>query len=320
MRMTSLDLFTTQSKKQRNTRPGKYRQISKEKNNSRKSKKARRTWCSGSKKNNSFGCVPELLVQIGQWPASSYKRVPLSLNHPSIVQDSWNEVGWIPYAGMQKRPFCVFDMNQCYSKCFVSGLCLDWFSFENSGTVIGALNQLSADIDSLSEFQRRQFDQKDCRGEEILMQRWRPFVAEGIHRVEMSRFWGMFSQKQLCKDVLSKALHFTVEFFWVFSSAVAGGWGKTIFFTQLWTASHSDLSDEDYAVWVYTGGSSPLLPAMHAILGLRKLLGTFSDVKTLAGVFSGFWWSESILEFSHCQLVFHVRNHPNQTQQFLDSI
>ena len=106
--------------------------------------------------------------------------------------------------------------------CFVSGLCLDWFSFKNSGTVIGALNQLSADIDSLSEFQRRQFDQKDCRGEEILMQRWRPFVAEGIHRVEMSRFWGMFSQKQLCKDVLSKALHFTVEFFWVFSSAVAG--------------------------------------------------------------------------------------------------
>ncbi|CAJ1342409.1 unnamed protein product [Effrenium voratum] len=30
---------------------------------------------------------------------------------------------------------------------------------------------------------------------------------------------------------------------------------------------------EKYAVWVYTEGSSPLLPAMHAILGLKKLDG-----------------------------------------------
>lgn len=85
-------------------------------------------------------------------------------------------------------------------------------SSRDNGTVIGALNQLAADMDSLSEFQRRQFEQKDSRGEDILMQRLRPFVGE-------------------------------------------------------------DLSDEDYAVWVYTGGSSPLLPAMHAILGLRKLDG-----------------------------------------------
>ncbi|CAL1161882.1 unnamed protein product [Cladocopium goreaui] len=85
-------------------------------------------------------------------------------------------------------------------------------SARDNGAVIGALNQLAADVDSLSEFQMRQFDQKDSRGEALLMQRLRAFVAE-------------------------------------------------------------DLSEEDYAVWVYTGGSSPLLPAMHAILGLRKLDG-----------------------------------------------
>ena len=47
------------------------------------------------------------------------------------------------------------------------------------GAVIGALNQLAADVDSLSEFQMRQFDQKDSRGEALLMQRLRAFVAEG---------------------------------------------------------------------------------------------------------------------------------------------
>ena len=114
---------------------------------------------------------------------------------------------------------------------------------------------------------------------------------------------------------LSKVLHFVVEFFLVFSSAVAGeGFSERLpwCFSQLWTAlAHSDLSDEDYAVWVYTGGSSPLLPAMHAILGLRKLLGTFSDVKTLAGVFSGLdWWLESILEFSHCPFFLREKTIP----------
>ena len=44
-------------------------------------------------------------------------------------------------------------------------------------------------------------------------------------------------------------------------------------FWQVSSAPLPDLSEEDYAVWVYTGGSSPLLPAMHAILGLRKLDG-----------------------------------------------
>ena len=72
----------------------------------------------------------------------------------------------------------------------------------------------------------------------------------------------------------------------MFSSAVAGGRKHFLgVFSQPLTAlAHSDLSEEDYAVWVYTGGSSPLLPAMHAILGLRKLLGTFS-VKTFARFF-----------------------------------
>lgn len=94
-------------------------------------------------------------------------------------------------------------------------------------------------------------------------------------------------------------------------SSCREGVRKDWFFSQLWTASHSDLSDEDYAVWVYTGGSSPLLPAMHAILGLRKLLGTFSDVKTLAGVFSGLdWWLESILEFSHCPFFLREKTIP----------
>ena len=37
--------------------------------------------------------------------------------------------------------------------------------------------------------------------------------------------------------------------------------------------SAADLSEEDYAIWVYTEGSSPLLPALHAILGLRSLDG-----------------------------------------------
>ena len=100
-------------------------------------------------------------------------------------------------------------------------------------------------------------------------------------------------------------------------SSCREGVRKDWFFSQLWTASHSDLSDEDYAVWVYTGGSSPLLPAMHAILGLRKLLGTFSDVKTLAGVFSGFWWSESILEFSHCQFLSTLETIPTRLNNFL---
>lgn len=82
----------------------------------------------------------------------------------------------------------------------------------DTGAVIAALNQLAADVESLSDFQMRQFDQKDSRGEAVMMQRLRPFVAEG-------------------------------------------------------------LSDEDYAVWVYTEGSSPLLPALHALLGLRQLDG-----------------------------------------------
>ena len=85
---------------------------------------------------------------------------------------------------------CVFDIIQCkmYSMCFVSVLFVDCHSFNSSGAVVGALNQLAADMDSLSEFQRRQFDQKDSRGEALLMQRLRPFVSEGIHGViEMSR-------------------------------------------------------------------------------------------------------------------------------------
>ena len=80
---------------------------------------------------------------------------------------------------------------------------MDWCSFKSSGAVIAALNQLAVDMDSLSEFQTKQFDQKDSRGEEILMQRLRPFLGEGIHRVKMSRFLEMSSEKQLCKDVLS---------------------------------------------------------------------------------------------------------------------
>eukprot|EP00434_Breviolum_minutum_P019310 symbB.v1.2.017021.t1/scaffold1316.1/size125546/11 len=76
-------------------------------------------------------------------------------------------------------------------------------SSRDNGAVIAALNQLAVDMDSLSEFQTKQFDQKDSRGEEILMQRLRPFLGEGIHRVKMSRFLEMSSEKQLCKDVLS---------------------------------------------------------------------------------------------------------------------
>ena len=107
----------------------------------------------------------------------------------------------------------------------------------------------------------------------------------------------------------------------MFSSAVAGGRKHFLgVFSQPLTAlAHSDLSEEDYAVWVYTGGSSPLLPAMHAILGLRKLLGTFS-VKTFARFFPdwiGDWkasWNFPIVFFRG------VKNHPNQTQQFVDRI
>jgi len=82
----------------------------------------------------------------------------------------------------------------------------------NNGVVISSLNQLASSIESLSEFQRSQFNDKDSRGEVIMMQRLRPFVSPNV-------------------------------------------------------------SDEEYAVWVYTEGTSPLLPALHAILGLRKLDG-----------------------------------------------
>lgn len=85
-------------------------------------------------------------------------------------------------------------------------------AMRDTGAVIAALTQLAQDVASLSNFQMQQFDQKDSRGEAVMMQRLRAFVAE-------------------------------------------------------------DLSEEDYAVWVYAEGSSPLLPALHAILGLRKLDG-----------------------------------------------
>lgn len=75
-----------------------------------------------------------------------------------------------------------------------------------------ALNQLAADINSLTEFQRDQFNQKDCRGEALMLSRLRKY-------------------------------------------------------------SYPDLQMEELAVWIYTEGSSPLLPALHAILGLRKLDG-----------------------------------------------
>jgi len=82
---------------------------------------------------------------------------------------------------------------------------------DNDG-VGAALNQLAADIDSLTEFQRDQFNQKDCRGEALMISRLRKY-------------------------------------------------------------SYPDLQMEELAVWIYTEGSSPLLPALHAILGLRKLDG-----------------------------------------------
>jgi len=82
----------------------------------------------------------------------------------------------------------------------------------NNREIVGSLFQLASDIDCLSEFQRNQFDNKDSRGEAIMMQRLRPFVSP-------------------------------------------------------------NLADTEYAVWIYTEGSSPLLPALHAILGLRKLDG-----------------------------------------------
>ena len=93
--------------------------------------------------------------------------------------------------------------------------------------------------DSLSDFQMRQFDGKDSRGEVVMMQRLRPFVAE-------------------------------------------------------------DQSEEDYAVWVYTEGSSPLLPALHAILGLRKLDG-------ISGPLQEHW---------------HMGRHrmPQEHRQFLDCL
>ena len=53
-------------------------------------------------------------------------------------------------------------------------------------------------------------------------------------------------------------------------------------FWQVSSAPLPDLSEEDYAVWVYTGGSSPLLPAMHAILGLRKLDGISGPLQELS--------------------------------------
>ncbi|CAE7710896.1 pksN [Symbiodinium necroappetens] len=82
----------------------------------------------------------------------------------------------------------------------------------NNREIVGSLCQLASDIDCLSEFQRNQFDNKDSRGEAIMMQRLRPFVSP-------------------------------------------------------------NLADTEFAVWIYTEGSSPLLPALHAILGLRKLDG-----------------------------------------------
>eukprot|EP00931_Biecheleriopsis_adriatica_P085010 TRINITY_DN5914_c0_g1_i4.p1 TRINITY_DN5914_c0_g1~~TRINITY_DN5914_c0_g1_i4.p1 ORF type:complete len:1077 (-),score=151.97 TRINITY_DN5914_c0_g1_i4:216-3446(-) len=80
----------------------------------------------------------------------------------------------------------------------------------DSQQLIDSLRRLSEDIESLNEFQRRQYDQKDSRGEAIMMTRLRKFVAD-------------------------------------------------------------DLSDDEYASWLYLEGSSPLVPSLHAFLGLKRL-------------------------------------------------
>ena len=49
----------------------------------------------------------------------------------------------------------------------------------DTGAVIAALNALASSVEALSDFQRNQFDQKDARGDEVLMHRLRAFVAEG---------------------------------------------------------------------------------------------------------------------------------------------
>ena len=78
-----------------------------------------------------------------------------------------------------------------------------------------------------------------------------------------------------------------------------------------------DLSEEDYAVWVYTGGSSPLLPAMHAILGLRKLDG-------ISGPLQEHWQMQGTAARRHGMPVFQktaeVSNRVKHVKRFVDGI
>jgi len=57
-------LFTIQSRKQENTRPRKYRSAKKQ--TARENPKGKKDLMFRLQKNNSFGCVLELFVQIGQ--------------------------------------------------------------------------------------------------------------------------------------------------------------------------------------------------------------------------------------------------------------
>ncbi|CAJ1365100.1 unnamed protein product [Effrenium voratum] len=54
--------------------------------------------------------------------------------------------------------------------------------------------------------------------------------------------------------------------------------GDHIIATRLRTFVAKGWSDEEVAAWVYTG-SSPLLPAMHALLGLRKMDGIYGPLQ-----------------------------------------
>eukprot|EP00913_Durusdinium_trenchii_P002833 g2621.t1 len=169
-------------------------------------------------------------LRLPEWLAEVVRHLEVLVGRPwsgapeyhELVLNNWQSLEELPVDFILSREtiHLVQPAEGGRAICTAQAALAPAITQRDTGAVIAALNQLAADVESLSDFQMRQFDprrrwpvagdQKDSRGEAVMMQRLRPFVAEG-------------------------------------------------------------LSDEDYAVWVYTEGSSPLLPALHALLGLRQL-------------------------------------------------
>eukprot|EP00930_Biecheleria_cincta_P002882 TRINITY_DN103857_c0_g1_i1.p1 TRINITY_DN103857_c0_g1~~TRINITY_DN103857_c0_g1_i1.p1 ORF type:complete len:1148 (-),score=186.84 TRINITY_DN103857_c0_g1_i1:129-3341(-) len=109
--------------------------------------------------------------------------------------------------------------------------------------VATALNALGQHIEKMNDFQRQEFDQKDSRGEAIMMQRLLPFLAPY-------------------------------------------------------------LTHEECAVWIYTEGSSPLLPSLHAFLGL-------TNMERIPGALQEHWQVERVADLTSM---------PVQHLDFLDTL